>query len=120
MFYGRKDVPNIYITPVINGVKEKMIIFEGVKECNEEYHQPSGEHELSFVLGVIENIDGYHALTANRYDIYLVSLDNLYHSEEGDDVAIASPKYLFNDLEINAFSSCEGEPVEWQVILRKK
>ena len=53
MFYGRKEVPNIYITPVIGGVKEKTIIFEGVKECTEEYHQPSGEHELIFVIGVI-------------------------------------------------------------------
>ena len=67
-----------------------------------------------------ENIDGYYALTANRYDNYLVSLDNFWRSEEGDDVTIASPKYLFDDLEINAFSSCEGDPVEWQVILRKK
>lgn len=120
MFYGRKDVPNIYITPVKDGVKEKTIIFEGVRECTEEYHQPSGEHVLNFILGVIENIDGYHALTANKYDSYLVSLDNLWHSEEGDDVAIASPKYLFNDLKISTFSLCEGEPVEWQVILRKK
>lgn len=103
----RKTISAIYITPVVSGAAQDVIILNQPLDVDEYYEYPDERRELTITCADIQPKD-YYRLISEKFDTYLVCVDSIWENpDEGIEYHSPVTYIPYNCITIN--SSVSGQ-----------